>query len=191
MVREILSNTTIRLETPIGHIVPRDATYTAFAHATPQGAIGWSKNLGFYWRLDFGKEVTRRASNTDVRKKDRIPLDALKMAALTINMAAAIATCAHDGQDLSDHPVLCNACDGLSASDWLNFKCKTSLIGRMVGRFFIGLLMGTSLGMQAQGDPSLVQLELDKMGARSFHCLHAPDSLTNCPHLKLCRLFQP
>ena len=123
-------------------------------------------------------------------KKDRIPLDALKMAALTINMAAAIATCAHDGRDLSDHPVLCNACDGLSASDWLNFKCKTSLIGRTVGRFFIGLLMGTSLGIQAQGDPSLVQLELDRMGAGSFHRLHAPDYLTNCPHLKPCRLFQ-
>ena len=72
------------------------------------------------------------------------------MVAVTINMAAALCTCDHDGLDLSDHPVLLNVCDNLSAGDWLNFKCKTSLLGRAVGRYLIGMLMGTQLGIQAQ-----------------------------------------
>ena len=111
--RKILADESIRLETPMAHIVPRDPTYTAFAHATPLGAVGWSTDLGFRWQLKFEQEVTRRASATDVRKKRRIPLDAIKMVAVTANMATTLCTYNHGGLNLSNHPILLNVCNNL------------------------------------------------------------------------------
>ena len=166
--------------------------YTAFIHPTPLWTVGWIVDLDFYWQLNFDKEVTRRALATDIRKKKRISLDAIKIVAVAVNMVAALCTWDHNSLDLSKYPVLFNVCNNLLVGDWLNFKCKTSLLGRAVGRYLIGLLMGTQLGIQAQWDPASDQPELGAVKARCLHSLStSSDLLTACPSLKSCRVFKP
>ncbi len=45
-------------------------------------------------------------------------------------------------------PIL-NWCDNTSACRWINTRCKESLIGRALGRFFCGMIMGSALSLDA------------------------------------------
>ena len=47
-------------------------------------------------------------------------------------------------------PFFWDLCDNMSSTTWANKNCKYSLIGRRLARFFIGLLMGTNIGIQAE-----------------------------------------
>ena len=192
IVRAILADKAIKLETPIAHIVPRDPTYVACASATPTVAEGWSVDLGYYWRLDFDAEITRRATGTDVSKRERIPINALKMVALTLNIAAAICACDQDEKDLDGYPVLMNVCDDLSAGAWLNFRCKTSLMGRAMGRVLIGLLMGTNLGIQGDKAPDGAFKDQDAVKELARGQLSSHNTfLTHLPNRSSLRTFQP
>ena len=64
-------------------------------------------------------------------------LDELKMVGIIISFAAAIHTCWRDNINVDDFPVLLNACDGLSANGWVNYRCKTSMAGRAFGCLFV------------------------------------------------------
>ena len=79
-----------------------------------------------------------------------ISINVLEMVCVIVNMAAAIFVCDHDGIDLSSYPVLLNWCDNTTACTWINRNCKHSMIGQQLGRLFVGLLMGTKIGIQAE-----------------------------------------
>jgi len=103
--------------------------------------------------------------------------------------------CHVDGIDLSQHPVLLNWCDSSSACCWVNHKCKYSLIGRRLGRLFVGMLMGTKIGVQAEwisthlnfiaDDISRLQDE-NEDGDFDYSQL-----IKTYPILRACRQFQP
>jgi hypothetical protein len=50
-------NSIILWETPITHLIPRTLTATAFGDSCLEGAGGYSIELGFWWHIDFPKEV--------------------------------------------------------------------------------------------------------------------------------------
>jgi hypothetical protein len=115
------------------------------------------------------------------------------MACVVINFAAAIYACFVDGISLDAFPLLANDCDNTSACSWINFGCKTSLCGRALGRLFVGLLMGTKLGIQAEWISTTMNKIADEISR-----LHGVDGeydysqlLTDYPVLSNCRQFQP
>ena len=128
-----------------------------------------------------------------VNTKKQIKLYVLKMAGLVINFAAAIHICWSDKIDIESFPVLLNACNGLSSNRWLNYRCKTSLAGRALGRLLVGLLMTTKLGIQAEWDSKHVP----KGSAQLTSHLETSNShdfmelLNKVPPLLSCRKFQP
>ena len=47
ILRDLLSDKTLPIETPIAHIVPRDPTFVICTAATPTMISGWSIDLNF------------------------------------------------------------------------------------------------------------------------------------------------
>ena len=58
IIREILTNDSICIETPITHVVPRDPTFTVCAMATPHQIVGWSEDLSFWWTYAISLDLT-------------------------------------------------------------------------------------------------------------------------------------
>ena len=86
-----------------------------------------------------------------------------------------------------------NGCDNTSACSWVNHKCKTSLTGRKLGLLFVGLLLGTPIGIQAEWLDTHSNFVAD-----SISRLYDENSeydysqlLTDYPSLRTCRQFQP
>ena len=193
IIREILTDDSICMETPIAHIVPRDPTFTAHTMATPHQIVGWSEDLSFWWTYTVSPDLTRRITDKKINRKRRVTLDALKMVGIIINFAASIHTCWRDNVSVDDFPVLLNACDGLSANAWVNYRCKTSMTGRTLGRLFVGLLMGTKIGIQAAcGPDSKTEGSASLCAAASGRDIFDfRDLIHNVPSLSSCRQFQP
>jgi len=149
-LRRILQQNDICFSTPIAHIVPRDYSWEAAADSCKSAGGGWSTDLKFWWHLSYPEEVLRRARIKNNKRGKQISINVLEFVCVIINMAAVIFVCDADGIDLSDYPVLLNWCDNQSACCWVNHKCKYSLIGRRLARLFVGMLMGTKIGVQAE-----------------------------------------
>ena len=61
IIRAVLSNEKIVLETPFAHIVDRDHDLEAGADSCKHAGGGWSTDLAFWWYLAYLAEVQRRA----------------------------------------------------------------------------------------------------------------------------------
>jgi hypothetical protein len=192
-ITKIIEDESIELSTPIAHIVPRDVEYDAAADSCKESGGGWSTDLSFWWYLAYPAEIVRRARLENNKAKQLISINALEMLCVIINLAAAIYACWFDGIDMADCPVLRNWCDNAAATCWVNKKCKESLIGRALGRFFCGLLMSTNLGIQAEwlsSESNKIADEISRVKKRGGE-YDFSQLLTNNPLLHTCRQFQP
>ena len=151
--------------------------------------------LSYIWRLKYPDEVYKQACYKNNKGGKAISINVLEMVVVIINFAAAIFICDHDGIDLSDFPVLLNWCDNVSACAWINYKCKYSLIGRRLARLFVGLLMNTKIGIQADWISTHLNFIADDISR-----LKQEDADGNFDYKKLrltypilrdCRQFQP
>ena len=189
----VLRDETIELSTPFGHIADRDYEIEAGADSCKKAGGGWSIDLLFWWHLEYSAEVQRRARLPNNKCGTYISINVLEMVCVVINFAAVIYFCEVDGIDLSNHPLIHNWCDNTSACAWANSKCKNSMIGRALGRMFLGLLMSTKLGIQAKW----LATELNKL-ADDISRLEDDDHnydysrlVFDHPCLANCRQFQP
>ena len=110
-----------------------------------------------------------------------------------INFAAASYAYRADDIDLYNYLVLLNWCDNKAATCWVNVRCKSSMIGRNLANNFIGLLVGTNLGIQAKWLST-------KLNVIADHISHLEDAdgnydysqlIVDHPSLKTCHQFQP
>ena len=76
-------------------------------------------------------------------------------------MAAVIFVCCHSNLDLSAFPVLLNWCNNTSTCTWVNENCKHGMSGCRLGRLFIGLFMGTKIGIQAEWNSTYLNFIAD------------------------------
>ena len=128
----------------------RDPNYLSAADSCKTAGGGWSKCLRFWWHLAYEEEVVRRARLPNNKHGKLISINVLEFVCVIINFAAAIYAIHVDGGSTDMYPVLCNWCDNTAACSWVNYKCKQSLIGRRLALLFVGLLLSTNLGIQAE-----------------------------------------
>ena len=193
IITALLEDRTILLASPIAHIVPRDGNYYAAADACKSAGGGWSADLSFWWHLEWPEDIQRRARLPNNKGSDMVSINVLEMICVVINFAAAIHVCWLDGIDLDAFPVLANDCDNTAAVSWCNVNCKTSMLGRELGKVFVGLLMGTKLGIQAEWISTKMNVIADDISR-----IHGKDGvydysqlISNYPVLSDCRQFQP
>ncbi len=193
-IKRILVDITISLHTPIAAIVPRDFKHTMWADSCKQSGGGWSTDLKFWWYLEYPAEVVERATLANNKGGKYISINVLKMACIIVNYAAAIYTCYHNGIDLSHLPTTLNWCNNTSACSWINTRCKESLIGRTLGRFFCGMIMGSALGQDADyisTHPNMVADDILRLKRSSDGQYDHSKLLADYPLLCSCRTFQP
>ena len=90
IIKEILRDTSIHLETPIGHIVPRDPEFEAGADSCKSAGGGWSIDLLLWWHLVYPAEVIRHARLPKNKDGQYISINVLEMICVIINFAAVI-----------------------------------------------------------------------------------------------------
>ena len=124
MIRAVLSDDAIILETPFAHIVDRDHDLEAGADSCKRAGGGWSTDLTFWWHLTYPAEVQRRAKLPNNKSGDYISINVLEMLCVVINFAASIYFCHTDGLDLDSFLVLLNWCDNTSVFSWVNWNLE-------------------------------------------------------------------
>ena len=136
----------------------------------------------------------RRAYLPNNKSGKLISINVLEMVCIILNFAAAICVCAFDKIDLSTHPVLLNFCDNTSACSWVNNFCKRSMIGRRLGRLFVGLLMSTKLAVQAEWISTTeneIADEISRLKRNLDGVFDYSNLKASYPSLSACRQFQP
>ena len=193
LVKRLLRDSSISLSTFIGHIVPRKEDIEAGADSSKTAGGGWCVDLLFWWHAVYPEDIYKRACLPNNRYGDYVSINVLEMVCVIINFAGVIYFCELDGVDMSTHPLLNNWCDNKSACAWVNTHCKHSLIGRELGKLFVGLLMGTQLGIQAEWLPSKLNKIADDISRLSDDDGEYDYSqlLVDHPSLNKCRQFQP
>lgn len=193
IITALLMDHSIKLEMAIAHIIPRDGSFYAAADACKRAGGGWSTDLRFWWHYEWPEDIQRRARLPNNKNGQLISINVLEMACVILNFAAAIVACFVDGISLDAFPMLANDCDNTSACSWVNVNCKTSMAGRALGRIFVGMLMSTKLGIQA----NWISTHMNKI-ADEISRVHGKDGeydysqlLTDYPVLSDCRVFQP
>jgi hypothetical protein len=193
-IGDILADTDIPLHTPIAVMVPRNYEYAMWADSCKQSGGGWSTDMKFWWCLEYPVEVVARATLANNKGGKYISINVLEMVCVIVNYAAAIYVCWHDGIDLGHFPTILNWCDYTSTCSWINTHCKESLIGRALGRFFCGLIMGTALSLDADYISTHANVVADDISRlkRSFDGQYDHSKLlSDHPLLCPCRTFQP
>ncbi len=193
-IRRILADTKISLHTPIATIVPRNYKHTMWADSCKQSGDGWSTNLKFWWYLEYPAEVVERATLANNKGGKYISINVLKMVCMIVNYTVAIYVCWHDGIDLSHFPTILNWCNNTSACSWINTHCKESLIGCALGRVFFGMIMGSTLGLNADyilTHANVVADDISHLKCSSDGQYDHSKLLSDYPLLCSCRTFQP
>ena len=138
------------LVTQTGHIIPGDHAWEQTAYARKRSGAGLGMVLTLWMHLGFSKKVLERALLQNNRKGKLISVNVFEMVCIIVNMAAPISLCDHAGKVLSLYPVLLNWHDNTAACTRINRNCTYNMIGRRYSCFFVGLLLGTKIGIQVE-----------------------------------------
>ena len=193
----------INFETPIAFLIPRTPTGLAFGDSSLTGCGGYSTEFKFWWHLAFPEEILAKTLLHIKNKNDSalISINALEYATVIINYCASLVA-------LKEMPSVCNDCnpivlcitDNTSAKNWTMHTSKTSPIGRALARFFCGILINSSLGINAKWintHDNFIADDISRIKKQTNNCSsqHSEYDFSklqeNHSELKTCRFFQP
>jgi len=164
-----------------------------WADSCKQSGGGWSTDMKFWWYLEYAIEIVARARTLVNNKGGKyISINVLEMVCVIVNYTMAIYVCWHDGIDLGYFPTILSWCDNTSACRWINTCCKESLIGRALGCFLCGMIMGTALGLDADyilTHANVVADDISRLKRSSNGQYDHSKLLTGNPQLCSCRTF--
>ena len=130
------------------------------AHGVLRTPIGSDcTELEFWWHLTLPQETVQRTLIylVDDSAGNLIYINAFEFVTVVLNYCATLSIISKSNL-FADDPfpvILCmtdqgnNQTDNASALNWVNHRCKGSLLGRAIGRLFVSLLMDSSLGINA------------------------------------------
>jgi hypothetical protein len=142
----------LKFEVPITFIIPRSPSAYLFGDSSLLACGGYSTTLRIWWYLSFPDFIIKRTLLHLNYNKDEtfISINCLEYVTIIINYCVAI-TAISESDDIIDDPnpvVLC-VTDNISTKNWTTHTCKKSIIGEALARFFCGLLIGSSVGINA------------------------------------------
>jgi len=151
--REMLRpESSIKWETPIAFLIKRTPFAKAYGDACLTGAGGYSVPLRFWWHLEFPEDVVNRTLLHRKNNEDGqlISINVLEFVTVIINYCAALTVLKTEHVTNDPYPVLLNVTDNTAALNWTIHTCKSSMIGRLLARFFCSLLIGSRLGINSE-----------------------------------------
>ena len=150
LIRSALCSDWIDLWRPIGHMIPREPSGTGWSDSCLRAAGGFSKDMMFWWYLEWPEEIRRRTllhiKNNDDGKL--ISINVLEYAALIINYVASCYYFIHHSPSTADpYPVVLLYADNTTAESWMQKACTKSFLGRALGRLQCALLINNPVGI--------------------------------------------
>ncbi len=142
----------IDFKVPIGLVALRMPTTSLYGDSSLHACGGYSTTLGVWWYLPFPGEIVQRTLLylKDNKGKTFISINCLEYVTIIINYCTAITALLDSDTTDDPHPVVLCVTDNVNAKKWTMHTCKKSIIGRALARFFIGLLIGANLGINAK-----------------------------------------
>ena len=91
LVFDALSSHWIDPWQPVGHMIPRDPSGTAWSDSCLHAAGGYSYEMGFWWYLEWPQHIQNHTLKVVASNKDRnlVTINALEYASLIVNYVAA------------------------------------------------------------------------------------------------------
>ena len=197
LLREVLADTSIPLETPIAHCIKRAPSASAWGDACLYGGGFFSIDLRFWWHLEWPEEVKQRTKLflENNKKGNLISINALEFFCIIMNYAAALVVYDTDGKGDDQHPTLLNWADNKVSINWCNHACKEYLAVRALGRLFCAMMIGSDVGINADyiiGELNIISDEISRLTKASPHLPFDYSSLPHTyPQLHVCRRFHP
>ena len=194
-------NSGVTWQAPIAHLITKTPIATAYGDSSLDGAGGFSTELRFWWHIKFPEAVMRLTLRhlTDNRDSNLISINVLEFLTVIVDYCAAytVITTEHFTDD--PHPVLLSMADNTSADSWTTHTCKSSILGRLLAKFFCFLLIDQKLGINSgwiSTDNNFIADEISRLkklqSSSSKHFSFDYSTLQQkYPQLKNCRFFQP
>jgi len=195
------SDSGIPWSAPLAHIVKRTPFANLFGDSSLGAAGGYSISLSYWWHVPFPDDIVRRTLLylKDDSSNTLISINALEFVTIILNYCAAITVLEQDNPTTDPHPVVLGITDNTSSLNWTNHSCKRSPLGRALSRFFVGLLIGSNLGINAEWistDENKIADEISRLkkadsstnGISSFDYSSLPQKF---PSLANCRFWEP
>lgn len=151
LIEQALSADWINKSRPIGHMIHRAPSGVGYSDSCLRAAGGFSICMKFWWYIEWPDHIQKRTLCFVKNNKDNklVSINVLEYAALIINFIAAKYYFRTYHSDPSDpHPMVLLYADNFTAEAWAKLKqCKTSMIGRSLGRLQCALMMNNNVGL--------------------------------------------
>ena len=198
LITTALSADWINMQRPIGHMVKRVPSGTGYSDSCLSAAGGFSIDMTFWWYIEWPEAIQKRTLRFIKNNKNNqlISINVLEYAALILNFIASTHYFRTYHNDVTDpFPTSLLYADNSTCEAWGKLKqCKTSMIGRNLGRLQCALMINNHVGINID-HVTTTQNEIADRISRIKHETNAlPEFhklLQDFPQLKSCRRFHP
>ena len=197
IVEKTLSDPSISLARPIGHVVKRTPSAIAHSDSCLSAAGGFSIEMGFYWYIEWPESIQSCTLRYVKNNKDNklITINVLEYAALIINYMAATHYYSSNHNADDPYPTVQLYADNTTAEAWGKMKqCKTSMSGRALGRLQCSLMINNNVGITIAHVTTKDNVIADRISRIKKETNFIPQFTTlsqEFPQLKSCRRFHP
>jgi hypothetical protein len=197
LIERALGSPDISIRRPIGHIVPRDPSGTAWSDSSLLAAGGYSVDMKFWWYIEWPEEVQRQTLKYIKNNKDQklISINVLEYAGVIINYIASTHYFREHKNDPEDpYPTVLLYADNTTAEAWTIKACKKSMIGRSLALLQCALMINNHVGIHVDH----ITTKDNEIADRISRIDHETNSnkyfasiTQDFPQLKSCRRFHP
>ena len=200
LIRMALTAEWIDMHRPIGHLVPgRDPSAESKSDSSLHAAGGYSKDLGFWWYIQWPKEVRSRTIKfiTTIRAEDGtlVSINVLEYAAMIITYLASYYVLVMVNPSAADpYSLLKLWADNTTAESWILKSSKSSPIGRALSRLQCALMINNPVGIWAghvSTHPNIIADRISRILIESHLPFEMSKLFQEHPDLKHLRRFHP
>jgi hypothetical protein len=148
-IRAALHSSTISFRAPIAHLVDRDPTGIGRCDSSLDAGGGWSKECSFWWHLAWSDEIRSATLRFHHNHPDKelISINVLEFASAIIQFAGMSLYYRKHQDPTNPFPVVLIYIDNVAAEIWCIKGCKSSLLGRALGRLLCAIMINNPVGL--------------------------------------------
>ena len=182
---------------PLGHMVGRDPSGVGHSDSCLHAAGGYSIEMNFWWYIEWPESVRRQTLKYVKNDKNNtlISINVLEYAAGIIEFIAALHYFKTYHTDKTDpHPTVLLYADNTTAESWLLKGCKSSMIGRSLGRLQCSLMINSPVGLyidHVTTKDNKIADRISRIKSETDVSSYYKSLVQDFPQLASCRRFHP
>jgi len=182
---------------PLGHMVPRDPSATAWSDSSLSAAGGFSYDMGFWWYIEWPQDIAQRTLRFVSSNKDGtlVTINALEYASLIVNYVAATYVLMHlDPSKTDPHPMVLFYVDNTAAESWMRKASSSSEGARALGYIQAALMINNPVGIcvdRVSTTDNVVADRISRVRSEAHLSTEIPALCQDFPQLRSCQRFHP